>query len=112
MAAEVAGLLLERVIIQRRTDARDELGGSAAEWVQEAEVWAGVAPDGAGPEVSGGAARGESRWAITLRRRAGLGLDCRLTWRGRLLRVRRVDDDPRAQDVVTLRCEEQPCSSA
>lgn len=111
MVAEVAGLLVERVTIERRIDARDDLGGSAAEWTQEAEVWAGVAPDGQGAMASGGAARGERRWAITLRRRSGLGLNCRLRWRGRLLRVRHVDDDPRVRDIVTLRCEEEPCSS-
>ena len=111
MAREVAGLLVERVMIERREEARDDLGGDAGEWIEEAEVWAGVSPDRGGADVSGGAWRGDRRWAVTVRRRNGLGLDRRLIWRGRVLRVRFVGDDPRAGDVVTLRCEEEPCLS-
>jgi head-tail adaptor len=48
MAREVAGLLVERVMIERREEARDDLGGDAGEWVEEAEVWAGVSPDRGG----------------------------------------------------------------
>lgn len=111
MAREVAGLLVERVMIERREEARDDLGGDAAEWVEEAEVWAGVSPDRGGVEVAAGTRRGERRWAVTVRRRDGLGLECRLVWRGKVLRVRMVEDDPRVGDVVTLRCEEEPCLS-
>jgi head-tail adaptor len=111
MAREVAGLLVERVMIERREEARDDLGGDAGEWVEEVEVWAGVSPDRGGVDVSGGARRGERRWAVTVRRRDGLGLDRRLIWRGRVLRVHFVEDDPRVGDVVTLRCEEEPCLS-
>ena len=111
MAREVAGLLVERVTIERREEARDDLGGDAAEWVEEAEFWAGVAPDRGGAEAAGGTRRGERRWAVTVRRRDGLGMDCRLVWRDRVLRVRFVEDDPRVGDVVTFRCEEEPCLS-
>ena len=111
MAGEVAGLLIERVTIERRTEERDALGGSAAAWTQEAEVWAGVAPDRRAAETAGGALRGERRWAVTLRRRSGLGLDCGLLWKGRVLGVRLVEDDSLVGDVMMLRCEEEPCSS-
>ena len=75
MAGEVAGLLVERVTIERRIEARDDLGGSAAEWTQEAEVWAGVAPDGQGAVASGGAARdaGAARRRTAGRSRCGGG---------------------------------------
>lgn len=109
MARETAGLLVERVMIERRDATRDDLGGEAAEWSEEAEVWASVVPDRRAAEASGGTLRAERRWAVTVRRREGLGLDCRLIWRGRVLRVRMVEDDPRVKDVVTLRCEEEPC---
>lgn len=108
MGRETAGLLVERVTIERRDGARDALGGSADAWTAEAEVWAGVAPDRTNAEERGGTLRAERRWAVTVRRRTGLGLDCRLLWRGRVLCVRMVDDDPRVKDVVTLRCEEEP----
>lgn len=111
MRRERAGLLVERVTIERRSEARDALGGSLEQWTAEAEVWAGVAPDRKDANVLGAARRGERRWAVTVRRREGLGLDCRLNWGGRVLAVRMVDDDPRVRDVVTLRCEEAPCSN-
>ena len=111
MRRETAGLLVERVTVEQRQEARDALGGSAETWTVLADMWAGVAPDRKGTETSGGALRGERRWAVTLRRRDGLNLSCRLIWGTRVLRVRSVDDDPRVNEVVTLRCEEQPCSS-
>lgn len=112
MRREVSGLLVERVTIERREEARDELGGNLDVWTAEAEVWAGIAPNRNRPQIQGGALRGERRWAVTVRRRDGLGLDCRLIWGARVLKVRSVDDDPRVKDVVTLRCEEEPCGNA
>lgn len=108
---ERAGRLSERVSLERRQAARDALGGDGAAWALEAVLWAEVAPESGGVEASAAGRRGERRWAVTLRRRDGLGLDCRLVWKGRTLRVRFVEDDPRLGDVVTLRCEEEPCSS-
>src|SRR3546814_1558168 len=107
MKDEVAGRLAERMALERREEVRDALGGSAAVWAQEAVLWAAVVPDRGGVEQSGDARRGDRRWAVTIRRRGGLGLDCRFRWGGRVLRVRFVEDDPRVGDLVTVRCEER-----
>jgi head-tail adaptor len=108
---EVAGRLAERVTLERRQEVRDALGGSDASWNAEAELWAAVTPDRGGVAQGGDARRGGRRWAVMVRRRDGLGLDCRLLWGARILRVRFVEDDPRVGDVVTLRCEEEACSN-
>src|SRR3546814_177256 len=100
MKDEVAGRLAERMALERREEVRDALGGSAAVWAQEAVLWAAVVPDRGGVEQSGDARRGDRRWAVTIRRRGGLGLDCRFRWGGRVLRVRFVEDDPRGGGVA------------
>jgi head-tail adaptor len=46
------------------------------------------------------------RWAVTLRKREGIGPDTRLVWRGRFLAVRGVLSDPRDPSRLVLTCEE------
>ncbi len=112
MADDLAGQLAERIMLEIWQPARDEFGDDAGAWAMLGSSYAGVMPDSAGPIRAGEAQRSVRRWRVVLRPRAELAgaaaLLIRLRWRGQILRVLGVEDDPRRPDRLVLRCEGQP----
>lgn len=93
--SELASLLRQRVTIERKSRARDALGGSTGEWTSLGSSWAELR------------AQDNGRWTATLRSTADVVAGDRLVWRGRRLRVTAAVADPWAADRLRLACEER-----
>ena len=106
MSREFAGTLVERVAIERRAEARNAMGLQEHGWERVTECRATVTAEGVGPEVEGMSLSAMARFRVTIRRRDGIAIDQRVRWRGRLLMVRQLIEDPLLKDRLTLRCEE------
>lgn len=107
MSREFAGLLRERIVIERPAAERSAIGVSAGGWEPVARCLAAIAPEGIGPESEGQALSAMPRFRVTLRVRDGIGVGQRIRWGKRLLGVRQRVDDPALGDRIILRCEEQ-----
>jgi len=112
MADDLAGLLAERVDMEKWQPARDAAGDDAGAWSALGSRFAWVQTDGAGARLAGEVRRSTRRWRVVLRPRPELAgsaaLLIRLRWRGQILTVLGVEDDPRQTDRVVLRCEGRP----
>lgn len=95
--SELAGLLSERVVVERYVGAADGAGGVAGTWAAAASLWAAVAPEGEGTAA---------RIRVTVRTPCELTIDDRLRWRELVLRVLRVERDPARAERVTILAEE------
>lgn len=104
--SEFAGMLSESIVIERPVGTRDAMGLQQAEWSLHCRCRAAIAPEAPGPESEGQALSAMPRFKVTIRRRDGIAIDQRVGWRGRLLMIRQILEDPRAQDRLVLRCEE------
>lgn len=104
---ELAGRLREPILIQRRDDSRDALGGADGGWVDVAEAWAAFAPAGAGPEVAGDAIRAAARWRIIIRAGVAVQPGDRIARANRRIRVTRVIHDPATPDRIGLEGEDE-----
>ena len=106
MQMELAGALRERVAIEAWIEARDDTGGDVGFWAARGLAYAAVEPDGgSGAVVLGDARQLRRRWRVTLRMPVVVTLTCRLIWQSQILAVLAVEDDPRAPDRLSLRCE-------
>ena len=103
---EFAGTLNERIIIERAVGERTPTGVQRSAWETVCSCLAAIALEGAGAEAEGQALSAMPRFRVTVRRRDGIGIDQRISWRGRLLMVRQMLDDPREKDRIVMRCEE------
>lgn len=103
---EFAGTLRERVRLETRLDGRDAFGGAARNYSYDGEAWAAISPLIPGDLTVADALSARPRWRVTLRKREGLGMRTRLTWRGRFLAVRGLVADPREPAQLVLTCEE------
>jgi SPP1 family predicted phage head-tail adaptor len=106
MSREFAGTLSERIEIERQVEARNAMGLQEHKWERVASCHAAVVAEGVGPEVEGMSLSAMPRFRVTIRRREEIAIDQRVRWRGRLLMVRQLIEDPRMRDRLTLRCEE------
>ena len=104
--SEFAGTLNERIVIERAVGARTPMGVQQSAWETVCRCLASVALEGAGAESEAQALSAMPRYRVTIRAREGVGIDQRLSWRGRMLMVRQMLDDPRARDRIIMRCEE------
>ena len=104
--SEFAGTLNERVIIERPVGARTPMGVQQSEWQQVCRCLASVQLEGAGVESEAQALSAMPKYRVTIRQREGVAIDQRVSWRGRVLMVRQILDDPRARDRIVMRCEE------
>lgn len=104
--SEFAGTLSERITIERLVGARTPMGVQQTQWEPVCRCLAAVALEGAGAESEAQALSAMPKYRVTIRWREGIAIDQRLNWRGRLLMVRQLLDDPRARDRITMRCEE------
>lgn len=107
MSGELAGRLSELVTIQRRGGDRDALGGASGAWTAIGDRWASLAPQQSGPLMAGDALDARPRWRVTLRAGSGVAVGDRLGWRGRMLGVRGVVDDPALPDRTVIEAEEE-----
>ena len=106
MVTEFAGNLRERVLLETRLDSRDARGGSNGRYVYEGVAWAALVPLVPSDLVRADALSALPRWQVTMRKREAIGMNSRLTWRGRHLAIRALVTDPREPAQMVLTCEE------
>ena len=106
MSAEFAGTLRERVAIETRLSTRDSGAGAVGTYRYDGQAWAAVSPLMPADLARADALSAMPRWRVTLRKREGIGLGTRLTWRGKYLAVRAVLSDPQVPAQMQLTCEE------
>ena len=106
--SEFAGALRERIVIeQRRDQGRDPGGGTRVKWDYDGAVWAAVAPLIPADLIAGDVLSALPRWQVTMRKREGISPATRIVWRGRYLKIRSVESDPRTPAQMILTTEEQ-----
>ncbi|MEK6636995.1 MAG: phage head closure protein [Pseudomonadota bacterium] len=105
--SEFSGALCERISFERRSDARDLIAGVRGKWSYDGAAWAAVTPLAPAEQIEADALSAAPRWRVTVRKRDGIDLNSRIVWRGRYLRVRSVESDPRAPAQMTLTTQEQ-----
>ena len=103
---EFAGTLRERVMIERAGGAGDGAGGSETVWLPVARAWAAIAVERPGPGVEAERRSRRPRYAVTLRDREGVGLDCRIVCVRGALKVLGVTRDPLRPGTMELAVEE------
>ena len=106
MSGEFAGTLRERVVIETRIHGCDNYAGAIGGYAYDGQVWAAVSPLMPADLTRADALSALPRWRVTMRKREGLGLDTRLTWRGKYLAVRAALSDPQTPAQMQLTCEE------
>ena len=104
--SEFAGTLRERIAIEAPVGSRTAMGVQQSEWQQVCRCLAAVELEGAGPESEGQTLSAMPKYRVTIRKRDGIAIDQRISWRGRVMMVRQMLDDPRARDRIVMRCEE------
>ena len=104
--SEFAGTLKERVRIERPVALRTASGLQQAGWEEVARCLAEIVPEGAGAEAEAMSLSAMARFRVTIRRRDGISVGQRVTWKDRAMLVRQRIDDPRLPDRIMLRCEE------
>ena len=105
MADEFAGLLRERVAIDRWTPA---IAGASGEWTPAGAAWAALVPVDAAQLADVGERRiGRPHYQLTLRTPTVARVGSRFHWRGRTLVVLRLDPDPRLRDRITFLVEDR-----
>jgi head-tail adaptor len=103
---ELAGTLRERVVVERPISTRNAMGLQEPGWEQVCRCLASVTLESVGPESEAQALSSMPKYRVTIRRRDGIGLDQRISWNGRKLKVHQLLDDPRERDRIVMRCEE------
>lgn len=106
MSGEFTGTLSERVGIERPVAVRNAMGLQEPGWEQVCRCLASVLLESVGAESEAQALSAMPRFRVTIRKRDGIALDQRISWKGRKLMVRQLLDDPLARDRLTMRCEE------
>lgn len=103
---EFAGTLRERILIEQPVSIRNSMGLQEPGWEEICRCLAGIVLESVGPQSEGQALSAMPMFRVTIRWREGIAIDQRISWNGRKLMVRRLLDDPRTKDRVTMRCEE------
>jgi SPP1 family predicted phage head-tail adaptor len=106
MSGEFAGTLREVVVIETRMSTRDSRAGAVGNYRYDGQAWAAVSPLMPADLTRADALSALPRWRVTIRKREGLGLGTRLTWRGKYLAVRAAFSDPQTPAQMHLTCEE------
>ena len=105
--SEFAGSLRERLVIQRADDVPDGGGGTQRLWRDVQSIWASVQPLPRDERRYGAHVASRMRYCITLRADGPLPADARLIWRGMILEIISVTDDPALPDRRTLIAERE-----
>jgi head-tail adaptor len=104
--SEFAGTLRERVVLETRLEARDARGGAIGGYSYDGVAWASLIPLMPSDLSRAEALSALPRWQVTIRKREGVGMRTRLTWRGKYLAVRGIVSDPREPAQMVITCEE------
>ena len=104
--SEFAGSLRERVVLETRLESRDSRAGATGNYSYDGVAWAALMPLMPADLTRADALSAMPRWQVTIRKREGVGVRTRLTWRGKYLAVRGVVSDPREPAQMLLTCEE------
>jgi head-tail adaptor len=104
--SEFAGTLRERVVLETRLEARDARGGATGGYSYDGVAWASLIPLMPSDLSRAEALSALPRWQVTIRKREGVGMRTRLTWRGKYLAVRGIVSDPREPAQMVITCEE------
>ncbi len=105
---ELAGRLRQRLRFEARRAQPDGAGGPGNAWTMAAEVWGELTPIPGAPRstVEAGTRLTARRWQIVIRSGLPVRLDMRVRWRGLVLRLTGIEEDPRTPDRVLLTAEE------
>lgn len=106
MSGEFAGTLTERIEIEQPIQARNAMGLQEYGWHRIARCLAAVVLEGVGAESEGQALSAMPRYRVTIRKREGIAIDQRVSWKGRTMMIRQLLEDPNFKDRITMRCEE------
>ena len=104
--SEFAGTLNERIVIERPVGSRTAMAVQQSDWQEVCRCLASVALEGAGAESEGQTLSAMPKYRVVIRKRDGIAIDQRISWRGRVMMVRQMLDDPRTRDRIVMRCEE------
>lgn len=104
----LAARLRHRVTLQQRERSDDAAGGSSVSWSNVAIVWADLRSrsSGADERAVGEKLEAFSTHEMTIRYRANITSDMRVSYKGRLFNIRRVDDVDGANVILELLLEE------
>ena len=103
---EFAGLLRERMTLERAIGVSDGAGGTIAGWARLGEIWAGITADRPGPGVEAERRSRRARYRVILREREDVTLSCRLLWRRGSLGIIGITRDPATPGQIELLVEE------
>ncbi|MEP2987656.1 MAG: head-tail adaptor protein [Parasphingorhabdus sp.] len=106
MKTEFAGVLRERIRIERLSAALDGLASGSSETELVAEFWAAIEAQGAGSEANAGSRSAMQRWRFILRQTDKILPGDRLIWSGRNMLIRSVSEDRRLLPRTILDAEE------
>jgi head-tail adaptor len=107
MKPEFSGMLSERITLQLPVDTQDGGGGFVRIWQNMQDLWAQVSVQPQDERRYGGHIAGVTHYTITIRRDGAVPLQARLLWRGRLLSILAVADDPTAKDRLRISASEE-----
>lgn len=106
MSGGLAGALRERITIERTGTERSASGLQVSSWETVATCRAHVRPEGAGPESEAMSLSAMARFRVTIRMREGIEVGQRVRWKGRVMTIRQLIENPDLRDRLELRCEE------
>lgn len=106
MAGEFAGMLRERIRIERISAERDSLASSSDATLLVGEFWAAIEAQGAAREASAESHAAMQRWRFILRQTDKILPGDRLIWSGRNMLIRIVSEDRRLLPKTIVEAEE------
>ncbi len=106
MSAEFAGVLRERIRIERPSAAGDSLASGSTETELVGEFWAAIEAQGAGSEATAESRSAMQRWRFILRQTDKILPGDRLIWSERNMLIRTVSEDRRLLPRTILDAEE------
>lgn len=101
-----AGLLRQRVVIQRETVTKDALGGDVQTWSTLTTVWAEVRPLSGREAIEAGRISSTANVWITVRYRDDITPLMRVIWRGRTFEINQIENQGAGDVVLVLWCSE------
>jgi head-tail adaptor len=106
--AEFAGSLSERVRFERPVEVRGSAGDRSDGWALVGERWAQVEPleRASQSTLLADTRHSARRWRVTVRAGLTLSLDMRIVWRGMVLKLTGIEEDPASPGRLTLMAED------
>lgn len=104
--AVTLGDMRERVQILTYTDTRDQIGGTVRSWTTLATVWARVEEMSAGEQYHREQIQTSAQFAVTIRFRADVTVNQRITWRGRRFEISGRPNPDERRRFLRLACKE------